>query len=250
VVEAIAGARRLLNHLGAEPASPLAHRGSRVVAGLLAAVLGVWAVSAFAMMRTHHRWSTRSAAMSARAQVASSPGGGADPRLSSAAAPPHDSMVRGADPPVNLAGMAASQPPYSAAVQPLLWPPTLLATAGGSVTHDPRELLARAERLADAGADLSIRQTQLSRVSLPVGGSIQVVPVSHEGRPIGVRLSQLGALLEDAGLESGDLVTSVNGYTYPEDPRRWLEPFIQPSGNAVIEVLRGKRRVVLSVRWR
>ena len=135
------------------------------------------------------------------------------------------------------------------AAEALPWPPSILAKAG-PVTHEPRELFARAERLAAAGADLSTRATHLSSVSLPDGGATRVVPVQHGGGPIGVRLLHPGPLLEEAGIEDGDLVTSVNGYEYPQDPSLWLDPFLQRSGNAVIEVLRGTRRVVISVRWR
>jgi hypothetical protein len=193
----------------------------------------------------------RSRAALTQTQTASAGTLAEDPR-----APSRTAVTRG-PPAGSLAARAQGdrrsadpRPPFPRATGALPWPPAILATAEKSVTHDPQELFARAERLAVKGADLTLRETRLSSASLPLGGSTGLHPIFREGQPLGVKVSRPGPLLEGAGLESGDLVTAVNGYAYPEDPRRWVEPFLQPSGNAVIEVLRGARRVVLSVRWR
>jgi len=260
VHQAIRDTRRLLERLGATQAPKREFRpwvkGLTVVAYAgLTCVLGLAAVSFVGSRTRGYRQSIRSRAALVQAQTAS-PGDAAEhPRAPSQAAPPGDAM---ASAPAAWSGASSWGSPIpwrphahtTSSYEGLPWPPAILATAEKSVTHDPQELFARAERLAAKGADLTLHETRLSSAALPLGGSNGLAPVFREGRAIGVKVSQPGPLLASAGVESGDLVTSVNGYGYPEDPQRWVEPFLKPSGNAVVEVLRGAHRVVLSVRWR
>jgi hypothetical protein len=198
-----------------------------------------------------HRQLRLSRAAVAQTQAASLGDTSAAPRVTSQVAPPRDPMAGSLTAWAGAAGRAPDPPqPFAQATGSLPWPPAILATTGKSVTHDPQELFARAERLAESGLDITLHETRLSSASLPLGSSTGLGPVFRDGQPIGVKVSLPGPLLESVGLESGDLVTSVNGYGYPEDPKSWAEPFLKPSGNVVFEVLRGTRRVVLSVRWR
>jgi hypothetical protein len=243
VLEAITNTRRLLERLEASPASrPPRFALGRCVTGLLPFLIAGLVVAPLLL------WGYQSSRSHALAQMQTvSPGDAAYNRAPRPREPAASS-------PAAWSGSSRISPspgrPYAHASDALPWPPAILATAEKGVTHDPQELFARAERLAQGGADLTLRETRLSSASLPLGGSNGLGTVLREGRPIGVNVSQPGPLLASAGVERGDVVTSVNGYGYPEDPQRWVEPFLQPSGSAVIEVLRGARRVVLSVRWR
>ena len=253
VLEAITDARRLLERLDARPTrapTSLFERSLAVVGFLSLGAAAAYAVTfPFGVQRQ-----LNPSRVAAEQMQGASPGRAAeDPRSSSLATPPRDPMASSLTASAGAAWRPADPPrpfAHASASEPLPWPPAILATSGSSVTHDPQELFARAERLAAAGVDVTLRETRLSSATLPVGTSTGLGPTFHEGRPIGVKISLPGPLLESIGIESGDLVTSINGYGYPEDPKRWAEPFLQPSGNVVMEVLRGARRVVLSVRWR
>lgn len=254
VLEAITDARRLLERLDARPprapTSRFIERGLAVLGFLFLGTAGAYAVTfPFGTCRQLER--SRAAV---EQMQAASPGHAAEgPRSPSLAAPPRDPMASSL---AAWAGAAArsTNPPrafaHASTNTPLLLPPAILATAGKTVTHDPQVLFERAEWLAARGVDVTLHETRLSSAGLSLGSSTGLGPAFHEGRPIGLKVSVPGPLLESVGLEVGDVVTSVNGYGYPEDPQRWAEPFLQPSGNVVIEVLRGARRVVLSVRWR
>jgi S1-C subfamily serine protease len=84
----------------------------------------------------------------------------------------------------------------------------------------------------------------------PFGGHIE--PVARDGGVVGVALRGFprDATPIAAGLANGDVVTSVNGVPIGT-PGLAADALaaVRRSGRAVVEVLRGSRRVVLVVDW-
>jgi membrane-associated protease RseP (regulator of RpoE activity) len=142
--------------------------------------------------------------------------------------------------------------------EPLPWPPNILSGSGVE-SHDPSELLARARRLASAGLDLTVTETRLSPAAFRDGlaglalhgDSSAVRAVRRHGALIGMRFEGVrpGSLLGLAGLQSGDIVTAVNGHRIAGGESPGATGGSGVAGAAVIEVLRGPRRVVLATCW-
>jgi membrane-associated protease RseP (regulator of RpoE activity) len=138
----------------------------------------------------------------------------------------------------------------------LLAAPRLFEVAGVK-THDPRTLLAFAERLAAAGTDVTILRADLSRAAAwealaSRGGPARITPVHFNGQIAGARVTGLlsGSFPALAGLASGDVITSINGYPI-SSPERGHAAFqaATRARMAVAEVIRGGRRVVIAVTW-
>jgi hypothetical protein len=134
-----------------------------------------------------------------------------------------------------------------------LFRPMLLADIGPP-THDPRELLARAERLAAVGLDYTLVRVAPSAAALdellaPPARRVRVVPARLGDTTVGV---QLFGLDPPSGvgltLASGDVVLAVNGYPIAA-PVTALEAYqsARTARHAVLEVMRGQRRLVFAV---
>jgi membrane-associated protease RseP (regulator of RpoE activity) len=131
-----------------------------------------------------------------------------------------------------------------------------ILSALGPPTRDPRELLARAERLASAGFDITIVRTKLGSRTLdlpfPASSPQRAEPIRYGGGIAGLRMEGFSpnSLPIMAGLENGDVITSVNGFPITS-PDRIASSYegARASGMAVIEVLRGPRRIVVAVTW-
>jgi S1-C subfamily serine protease len=132
-----------------------------------------------------------------------------------------------------------------------------LFDAAGMKTHDPRALLAFAERLAAAGTDVTILRADLSRAALwetlgSSGGPARITPVHFNGQVVGARVTGLlsGSFPALAGLASGDIVTSINGYPITSPERGHAAFQAATRGRmAVAEVIRGGHRVVIAATW-
>jgi len=126
----------------------------------------------------------------------------------------------------------------------------------GQETRDPYLLMVRASRLDAAGFEVDV-----TRVVLPPGvverarGSSEpsaeppsIVPVRWSGGVAGVCLEDLGSLPQSAGIQRGDVITSINGVPIVR-PDLALEAYesARREGMAVIELLRGERRLIVSV---
>lgn len=136
--------------------------------------------------------------------------------------------------------------------------PSVLAHAGPE-THDPAFLVARARRLADAGADVIVASVRLRadtldeaiRAMVTSPNPARIVPVYSHGRAAGLRIAGArGALFSMAGVRDGDVLLSINGYA--------LDSFDQHSlhlGRSlderlyVAELARDGHRIVLVVSW-
>jgi hypothetical protein len=132
--------------------------------------------------------------------------------------------------------------------EPLPWPPHLLSTSGPP-THDPEALLERARRLARAGVDLPVVEVVLPTPEVPVR-NFMIQPFSYRGAGvIGVRLVHWAPEADTRGLEAGDVITAVDGWPVDRESDEWARPFLAQAGTAVIELYRGRRRLVLALRW-
>jgi membrane-associated protease RseP (regulator of RpoE activity) len=127
----------------------------------------------------------------------------------------------------------------------------------GVRSHDPKALLAYAERLSAAGADVTILRADVSRAVAwdaigSRGGPAHITPVYDGARVAGARITGFPAdsfpIL--AGLANGDVITSINGYPL-SSPSTGDEVYqaARRAGMAVAEVIRGRRRLVLATRW-
>jgi hypothetical protein len=136
------------------------------------------------------------------------------------------------------------------------WPASLLSSLGTG-DRSPQALLARARSLRQAGFDLTIVSIEMSpeavRAALAEGLQTgALLPITLHGKPVGVALygHGEGSLPRLAGLENGDIVTSINGL-----PLTSAEQAIAAYGQneglraAVLEVLRRGRRMVVKVSW-
>jgi hypothetical protein len=136
-----------------------------------------------------------------------------------------------------------------------LFRPLLLAEAGAP-THDPRELLRRADRLAAAGLDITIIRVAPSPAALndllsPSARRVRVVPARLADTTIGVQLFGLGppSAVGLMAVASGDVILAINGYPIAA-PETALEAYqsARAAKAAVVEVQRGKRRLVFAVK--
>ncbi len=213
---------------------------------MLERVLGLWAVTAVAV-----RGVTRPGRANSTVEAA-------NPVLTSAA-------VRALTPqaPVSKQDWQRpfAEPPAAdegSAVDPALLAAPRLLNRAGSSGHDPKALLAEAERLAAAGADLTILRAAVPRAVVwgaitTEGAPALLSPVRDgHGRVAGARIAGFPAdsFPLVAGLSNGDVITSINGF--PISSPELISEAYQTSrraGMAVAEVIRGRRRVVLAVTW-
>jgi len=79
---------------------------------------------------------------------------------------------------------------------------------------------------------------------------VQVVPKFHDGEMVGIEVNDIqpGGLLEGLGIQSGDVITELNGVrlTNPEDSARVLAE-TDPSGTLSVKVLGEQGEQVLAV---
>ncbi len=133
-------------------------------------------------------------------------------------------------------------------------PPLDLSTLG-ALTHDPATLLARATRLLGDGADLTLTRSTLP---MPIQKAIEEGFAPHAR--IAARLAwggveikslPLGSTASLVGLQRGDVLTAINGYALikPEDVIEAHRSLLA-TGVAVLEVIRGERRVVIEARFK
>jgi hypothetical protein len=158
-----------------------------------------------------------------------------------------------------LAAVSAPEPAHSPPAPRelgLLAAPRLLE-ALGKPTRDPRVLLERAERLATAGSAITIVKTRLAPGAVEnalaaTPRTSRVLPVHYNGGIAGIRLEGFSpeSVPSMAGLQSGDIVTSMNGVPIVT-PERAIEAYAESksAGMAVVEIVRGAQRVVLAVTW-
>ena len=123
-------------------------------------------------------------------------------------------------------------------------------------SHEPDVLLARVQKLRQAGLDILLVRTQLGRSPFEETFTdlhSRVTPISQNGKPAGVRVSRVGAdsLAALAGFQNGDVVVSINGYAM-DSPEHALGGYTRARATnaAVFELFRNGRRVVLDVRWK
>ena len=126
----------------------------------------------------------------------------------------------------------------------------------GAETRDPHVLMARASRLDAAGFDIDVMRAALPLdVALsglaptdPAANPPTIVPVRWSGGVVGVCLEGPGVLPRATGLLRGDVITSINGVPIVR-PDLALEAYdsAKREGMAVIELLRGEKRVILGV---
>jgi hypothetical protein len=124
----------------------------------------------------------------------------------------------------------------------------------GPATRDPHVLWGRASRLHAAGFGVDVIRVELPRdvalrALVPSGtaaDSPTIVPVRLSGGVAGVCLE--GVLPRATGLLRGDVITSINGVPIVR-PDLALEAYdsAKREGMAVIELLRGDKRVILGV---
>lgn len=126
----------------------------------------------------------------------------------------------------------------------------------GQETRDPYLLMARASRLDAAGFEVDVTRVVLPPgvverargLSEPFAEPPSIVPVRWSGGVAGVCLEGLGSLPQNAGIQRGDVITSINGVPIVR-PDLALEAYesARREGMAVIELLRGERRLIASV---
>jgi membrane-associated protease RseP (regulator of RpoE activity) len=133
--------------------------------------------------------------------------------------------------------------------------PPLALSSLGATTHDPAVLLARATRLLRDGADITLTRSMLP---MPIDGAVEEAFAPHTRIAArrawgGVEIESLplGSTASLAGLQSGDVLTAINGYALikPEDVIE-AHRSLMATGVAVLEVIRGESRVVLEARFR
>jgi membrane-associated protease RseP (regulator of RpoE activity) len=147
----------------------------------------------------------------------------------------------------------AALPPREAPLPRAFVAPLGLASLGAT-THDPTVLLARATRLRQDGADLTLTRSLLP---MPVDRALAEAFAPHARIAArfaagGIEIQSLpaGSTASLAGLQRGDVVTAVNGQALTR-PESALDAYssVLATGIAVIEVIRGERRIVLEARF-
>ena len=143
-----------------------------------------------------------------------------------------------------------SIPTLTGPMTPRAFTPPLALSSLGAATHDPAVLLARATRLLRDGAELTLTRSTLP---MPIDGAIEEAFAPHTRIAArrawgGVEIQSLplGGAASLAGLQSGDVLTAINGYALirPEDVIA-AHQGLMATGVAVLEVIRGESRVVL-----
>ncbi|MDC3956722.1 hypothetical protein [Polyangium jinanense] len=159
-------------------------------------------------------------------------------------------------PPKQTAALPAPPPPreetsFDDTNVPAL--PSVLAALRPEV-HDPDALVARVQKLREAGLDIFLVRTNLGKNVFDGGNDLRtrISPVQQGGKTVGVRYSRLGpdAIESLAGVQPGDVLVSINGFGI-DNPDRALSGYAssREKGGAVFELFRNGRRVVLDVRW-
>jgi hypothetical protein len=176
--------------------------------------------------------------------------------LHAATCAPHETAAKALPPPsspppsAHRASLSSSGPMTPRAFTP----PLDLATLGAP-THDPATLLARATRLLGDGADLTLTRSTLP---MPIHEAIEEGFAPHARIAarvawggVEIKSLPLGSTASLAGLQRGDVLTAINGYalTRPEDVIEAHRSLLA-TGVAVLEVIRGERRVVIEARFR
>lgn len=207
--------------------------------GRLAMLLTVslWAVTAGALYATVRRATSRRAVVE-----------GAAPALHAAQKPVFCPAAPKASP--------GSAPGAADGAEPLLEVPRIFE-ALGVTSRDPEVLLATAERLAASGFDITVLRVRLSagaaeNIYASRPSPTRVLPVHSGGHVAGIRIdgSSPDSLPIMAGLENGDVITSMNAIAMTS-PEQGLEALraAQDSGIGVVEALRGRRRIIVAVSW-
>ncbi|MFS8067377.1 MAG: PDZ domain-containing protein [Byssovorax sp.] len=175
-------------------------------------------------------------------------------------APPHapKTVVHqgapGAPTPNALRPPPGSIPTLIGPMTPRAFTPPLALSSLGATTHDPAVLLARATRLLRDGADLTLTR---STMPMSIDGAIEEAFAPHTRIAArrawgGVEIQSLplGSTASLAGLQSGDVLTAINGYA-PITPEDVIEAHssLMTTGIAVLEVIRGESRIVLEARF-
>jgi membrane-associated protease RseP (regulator of RpoE activity) len=149
---------------------------------------------------------------------------------------------------------APPPPPQCAAPPPRAFVAPLGLASLGRATHDPTLLLARAARLRNDGAELTLTRSLLP---MPVDRALAEALAPHARIAArfaagGVEIQSLpaGSTALLAGLQRGDVVTAVNGHALTR-PESALDAYssVLSTGIAVLEVIRGERRIVLEARF-
>ncbi len=147
-----------------------------------------------------------------------------------------------------------SIPTLSGPMTPRAFTPPLALSSLGAPTHDPAVLLARATRLLRDGASLTITRSALP---MPIDGAIEEafaprtrIAARRAWGGVEIQSLPLGGAASLAGLQSGDVLTAINGYALikPEDVIE-AHQGLMATGVAVLEVIRGESRVVLEARF-
>lgn len=134
---------------------------------------------------------------------------------------------------------------------------TAVSVLADGETHDPMTLVTRARNLADAGVPLTIAFVDVDRTTrdhLRRGeGMPSLTPLDGRGDGLvtALRLNAVpaGSPLVAIGLESGDVIVSVNGYRPTDDIESFYDRSFQSSGHALLEVVRGTSRFVINLWW-
>ena len=178
-------------------------------------------------------------------------------RVASSAPPPP--AVRG-QPSDAVAPPPVGRPdPEPVAAEPIAPPiaalTPLLAEVGGR-TRDGEVLLERIQGLVRAGLPMVVESRRLPRsiselVDSRVLSSVRIIPLASNGRIVGVKLYGVRprSLLDEVGLENGDVLLAVDGVEMIDDPTSELFPFPGARRMVVLEIARGGEPRILVVRW-
>ncbi|MEP7125683.1 MAG: PDZ domain-containing protein [Byssovorax sp.] len=145
-------------------------------------------------------------------------------------------------------------PPRREAPPPRVFLAPLGLASLGATTHDPTALLARAARLQKDGADLTLTRSLLPMSvdrALAEGFAPHArIGTRWDSNGIEVQSLPTGSIAALAGLQRGDVLTAINGYPFVT-PETMIEAHrtLTATGVAVVEVLRGERRLVLEVHF-
>lgn len=153
----------------------------------------------------------------------------------------------------------ATRPAAPAAVVPvqLAAPLPAYSLLADGKTHDSASLMLRARSLVEAGYDVTlgfidVAPETVARLRQGSGTSISLTPVYLAGAISGLEITSLGPDSPmPVGIETGDIVLSLNGYRMSENLERFYETtFVRaPGGHVVVELLRRGKRVVLDLWW-
>jgi len=162
--------------------------------------------------------------------------------------------------PLDLAPSRVRATAAPSSESPIPWPPALVA-ASGPPEHRGAALLARARRLAAAGLDLRVFESTVYPADLALAsqrgdllGTRYFIPYEHDGQQVGVAILAVddGSLLDRAGFQLGDVVTSIDGHALTRaDREQFFSDRMAPGDRGVVtvEVLRRGARVVLGIHW-